>query len=84
MPFCVSHHALSTVTCRPQEPNQWNPYELKDTKTSGEIEDQVVSVKGLRSPSEDEDIKKVTKLFCDWVVSLVSVQSNSGYFLCPL
>ncbi|XP_031425919.1 protein FAM47E isoform X2 [Clupea harengus] len=60
----------------PQEPNQWNPYELKDTKTSGEIEDQVVSVKGLRSPSEDEDIKKVTKLFCDWVVSLGGDTNN--------
>ncbi|KAI4901698.1 hypothetical protein NFI96_029228, partial [Prochilodus magdalenae] len=47
-----------------------NPYKWQEAKENGAKEDQMASDKILRSPSQDEDIKKVTKLFCDWVTSL--------------
>ncbi|KAL7839739.1 hypothetical protein SRHO_G00263970 [Serrasalmus rhombeus] len=47
-----------------------NPYKWQETKETHAKEDQMVSDKFLHSPSQDEDIKKVTKLFCDWVTSL--------------
>ncbi|XP_010875516.2 protein FAM47E isoform X2 [Esox lucius] len=43
-----------------------NPYKRMQTKQSSERIDQVVNIKRLHSPSQDEDLKKVTKLFCDW------------------
>ncbi|KAM6965156.1 protein FAM47E [Aplochiton taeniatus] len=54
-----------------------NPYKgLQVRDCSAEEQDQTVSVKQLRSPSQDEDIKKVTKLFCDWVTSLGGETNN--------
>ena len=48
-----------------------NPYRVLLAGESVAKEDQSVSVKRLPSPSQDKDIKTVTKQFCDWVVSLV-------------
>ncbi|XP_029493265.2 protein FAM47A isoform X1 [Oncorhynchus nerka] len=53
-----------------------NPYKGLQRKQSSAKEDQIVNVKRLRSPSQDEDIKKVTKLFCDWVASLGGEKNN--------
>uniref|UniRef100_A0A4W4HCB2 Uncharacterized protein n=1 Tax=Electrophorus electricus TaxID=8005 RepID=A0A4W4HCB2_ELEEL len=50
-----------------------NPYKWKDVKETHANEKQLASVKDLYSPSQDEDLKKVTKLFCDWASSLVSL-----------
>ncbi|XP_017308080.1 protein FAM47A [Ictalurus punctatus] len=48
-----------------------NPYKLKDAKEILLIkEDQMFSNKSLHSTCLDEEINKVTKLFCDWVTSL--------------
>ncbi|KAK1792007.1 hypothetical protein P4O66_001791 [Electrophorus voltai] len=47
-----------------------NPYKWKDVKETHANEKQLASVKDLYSPSQDEDLKKVTKLFCDWASSL--------------
>ncbi|KAL7836683.1 hypothetical protein AOLI_G00279670 [Acnodon oligacanthus] len=47
-----------------------NPFKWQEPKDTRAKEDQMVSDKFLHSPSQDEDIKKVTKLFCDWVTSL--------------
>ncbi|XP_041956025.1 protein FAM47A isoform X2 [Alosa sapidissima] len=76
LPPITKDEGLISVKEISQGPNQMNPYELKDTKTSWDKEDQRVGVKGLRSPSQDEDIKKVTKHFCDWVISLGGDTNN--------
>ncbi|KAG5280447.1 hypothetical protein AALO_G00060060 [Alosa alosa] len=76
LPPITKDEGLISVKEISQGLNQMNPYELKDTKTSWDKEDQRVCVKGLRSPSQDEDIKKVTKHFCDWVISLGGDTNN--------
>ncbi|XP_066511614.1 protein FAM47E-like isoform X3 [Hoplias malabaricus] len=48
-----------------------NPYKWQEVKKTCAKEDQMVGEKYWHSPSQDEDIKKVTKPFCDWVASLV-------------
>ncbi|XP_041956026.1 protein FAM47E isoform X3 [Alosa sapidissima] len=80
LPPITKDEGLISVKEISQGPNQMNPYELKDTKTSWDKEDQRVGVKGLRSPSQDEDIKKVTKHFCDWVISLFQTKSKKTKF----
>ncbi|XP_076126508.1 protein FAM47E isoform X2 [Alosa pseudoharengus] len=80
LPPITKDEGLISVKEISEGPNQMNPYELKDTKTSWDKEDQTVGVKGLRSPSQDEDIKKVTKHFCDWVISLFQTKSKKTKF----
>ncbi|KAL0979631.1 hypothetical protein UPYG_G00187520 [Umbra pygmaea] len=53
-----------------------NPYKQLQTKWTSAKEDQITKVKGLPSPSQDEDIKKVTKLLCDWVKDLHISHTN--------
>ncbi|XP_058231325.1 protein FAM47E isoform X2 [Hemibagrus wyckioides] len=48
----------------------WNPYKLKEVKERFAKEDRMISNKSLHSTSMDEEINRVTKLFCDWVTSL--------------
>ncbi|XP_076853941.1 protein FAM47E isoform X2 [Brachyhypopomus gauderio] len=51
-----------------------NPYKLKDV--SHAKEKQLAGVQDLGTPSQDEDLEKVTKLFCDWVTSLGGETNN--------
>ncbi|XP_066511613.1 uncharacterized protein [Hoplias malabaricus] len=53
-----------------------NPYKWQEVKKTCAKEDQMVGEKYWHSPSQDEDIKKVTKPFCDWVASLGGDTSN--------
>lgn len=59
----------------------WNPYKLKEAKEIFANEDQMISNKSLHSASLDEEINRVTKLFCDWVTSLVSPHYNKQTFI---
>ncbi|XP_071753729.2 protein FAM47E [Centroberyx gerrardi] len=53
-----------------QKPRPRNPYIGLQIKQNGTKEDQSASVKQLSSLFQDDDIKKVTKLFSDWFTSL--------------
>ncbi|XP_072521216.1 protein FAM47E [Salminus brasiliensis] len=50
--------------------NSGNPYKLQEAKETKAKDGQMVSNKFLHSPSQDEDIKEVIKLFSDWAASL--------------
>ncbi|TSM85975.1 Protein FAM47E [Bagarius yarrelli] len=72
---CLQETLAEKTTERPDSLNfgleevknpSWNPYKLKESKEIFGKEDQKISNKS----SLDEEINRVTKLFCDWVTSL--------------
>ncbi|XP_015217267.1 protein FAM47E [Lepisosteus oculatus] len=68
-----TRHSTSVMT---DDSKQKNPYKWLPLKEDSTKDDGKVKVKRLPSPSHDEDIKKVTKEFCDWVVSLGGESNN--------
>lgn len=67
-----SHHLYSSRQDELQYSTSQNPYKLKEAKEIFAREDQMISSKSRHSTPQEEEIKRVTKLFCDWVSSLVS------------
>ncbi|KAI5613212.1 hypothetical protein C0J50_11572 [Silurus asotus] len=54
----------------------WNPYKLKEAKEIFAKDEDIMINKGLHVSSMDEEIKRVTRLFCDWVTSLGQESSD--------
>uniref|UniRef100_W5M8D8 Zgc:158260 n=1 Tax=Lepisosteus oculatus TaxID=7918 RepID=W5M8D8_LEPOC len=71
-----TRHSTSVMVPRTDDSKQKNPYKWLPLKEDSTKDDGKVKVKRLPSPSHDEDIKKVTKEFCDWVVSLGGESNN--------
>lgn len=69
-----SHHLHSSRQDNVQNSTSQNPYKLKEAKEIFAKEDRTINNKIMHSTSLDEEIIRVTKLFCDWVSSLVSLQ----------
>lgn len=55
--------------CKEARPR--NPYKWQKLKETLGIEDQTASVKHLHSVSQEDDKQMITKLFCEWITSLV-------------
>uniref|UniRef100_A0A673LRF1 Zgc:158260 n=1 Tax=Sinocyclocheilus rhinocerous TaxID=307959 RepID=A0A673LRF1_9TELE len=55
--------------CKEARPR--NPYKWQELKETLGVEDQTESVKHLHSVSQEEDKMMITKLFCEWITSLV-------------
>lgn len=53
-----------------------NPYMWLQDKEEAVKEDKKMKIKRLPSPSPDEDIKQITKEFCEWVASLGGESNN--------
>lgn len=58
---------------RSEDSKHKNPYMWLQDKEEAVKEDKKMKIKRLPSPSPDEDIKQITKEFCEWVASLVSI-----------
>jgi len=64
------------IDARPRNPYKWQ--RLKGTL--GVRDDQLVSVKHLHSVAQD-DQQMITKLFCEWITSLVSNISSCTHYV---
>lgn len=62
--------------------NSPNPYKLKEAKETVAKEERTISNKNMQSTSLDEEINRVTKLFCDWVSLLVSLHYSKQTYNC--
>lgn len=75
------HHVYSSRQDKVRTPISRNPYKLREAKEIEAKKDRTISDKSFHSTSPGEEVNTVTKLFCDWVASLVSSHYSTAIHL---